>query len=100
MSDYPSPDMADVDLVTVLRALADPTRLQIAQSLADGEPHPKSELNLDFDCTKATMAHHFKTLRESGVTRTIVNGRTHDLQLRRVELDEKFPGLIASIVTP
>lgn len=98
MNDYPSPDMADVDLVTVLRALGDPTRLEIARALGDGQPHAKSELNLDFDCTKATMAHHFKTLRESGVTRTIVSGRTHDLQLRRSELDEKFPGLIESIV--
>jgi DNA-binding transcriptional ArsR family regulator len=98
MNDYPSRDLDQIELVDLLRALADPTRLEIVQSLADGEPHPKSELNLDFDCTKATMAHHFKTLRESGLTHTIVSGRTHDIQLRRAELDVKFPGLLGSIV--
>jgi DNA-binding transcriptional ArsR family regulator len=98
MNEYPSPDIDDVELVDVLRALADPTRLEIVHSLSDGEPHAKTDLNLDFDCTKATMAHHFKTLRESGLTRTIVHGRTHDLQLRRVELEQKFPGLLTSVI--
>lgn len=97
MNDFPSPDMTDVELVDLLRALADPTRLEIVKRLADGEPHPKGRPGWDFDCTKATMAHHWKTLRESGLTRTIVHGRTHDIQLRRVELDEKFPGLIDSV---
>jgi DNA-binding transcriptional ArsR family regulator len=97
MTDYPSPDMTDVEIVDLLRALADPTRLEIVKRLVDGEPHPKGEPGWDFDCTKATMAHHWKTLRESGLTRTIVHGRTHDIQLRRVELDQKFPGLIDSV---
>ena len=98
MNEYPSPDIDDVDLMGVLKALADPTRLEIVRALSDGEPHPKADLNVDFDCTKATMAHHFKTLRESGVTRTTVTGRNHDLQLRRVELEQKFPGLIRSVI--
>ena len=97
MNDYPAPDMTDVELVDLLRALSDPTRLEIVKRLKDGEPHPKSEPGWEFDCTKATMAHHWKTLRESGLTLTIVHGRTHDIQLRRAELDEKFPGLIDSV---
>jgi DNA-binding transcriptional ArsR family regulator len=97
MAVYPSPDMTDVEIVDLLRALADPTRLEIVKRLADGEPQPKGQSDWDFDCTKATMAHHWKTLRESGLTRTIVHGRTHDIQLRRAELDQKFPGLIDAI---
>jgi DNA-binding transcriptional ArsR family regulator len=89
--------MEDVELVNVLRALADPTRLEIVTVLADGEPHSKSGPEWQFDCTKATMAHHFKTLREAGLTLTLVSGRTHDIQLRRAELDAKFPGLIDSV---
>jgi DNA-binding transcriptional ArsR family regulator len=42
MTDYPTPDMADVQLVDVLRAVADPIRLQIVRVLADGRPHPKA----------------------------------------------------------
>ncbi|GAA2058367.1 MULTISPECIES: ArsR/SmtB family transcription factor [Leifsonia] len=98
MTDYPTPDMADVQLVEVLRALADPIRLQIVRVLADGRPHPKSMTEWGFDIQKSTMAHHFKTLREAGVTRTIVSGRTHAIQLRRDELDERFPGLIEALL--
>jgi DNA-binding transcriptional ArsR family regulator len=97
-TEYPSPDMADVDLVTVLRALADPVRLQILQRLGDGVPCPKNETFWDLDVQKSTLSHHFKTLRESGLTRTAVTGRTHTIQLRRSELDEKFPGLMASVL--
>ncbi|MCS5733700.1 ArsR/SmtB family transcription factor [Herbiconiux daphne] len=96
-NDYPVPDMNDVELVEVLRALADPIRLDIVKVLADGEPHPKSATDWGFDVQKSTLAHHFKTLRESGITRTIVDGRTHAIQLRRVELDDRFPGLIAAL---
>ena len=95
---YPAPDIADVELVNVLRALGDPIRLRIVQKLADGEPHSKGLDAWDFDVQKSTLAHHFKTLREAGVTRTIVTGRTHAIQLRRAELEGRFPGLIASIL--
>jgi DNA-binding transcriptional ArsR family regulator len=50
------------------------------------------------DIQKSTMAHHFKTLREAGVTRTIVSGRTHEIQLRREELDDRFPGLVEALL--
>ena len=95
--DYPVPDMADVDLVCVLRALGDPIRLKIVQVLADGDPHPKTSELWDAGVQKSTLAHHFKTLRECGITRTLVDGRSHSIQLRRAELDERFPGLIDSI---
>jgi DNA-binding transcriptional ArsR family regulator len=97
-AEYPSPDMDDVQLVDVLRALADPVRLQILQRLGDGVPCPKNETFWDLDVQKSTLSHHFKTLRESGLTRTEVAGRTHTIQLRRAELDAKFPGLMASVL--
>lgn len=99
MSDpYPSPPIEDVDLAEVLRALADPIRLQIVRVLSDGLPHPKTADDWGFDVQKSTLSHHFKTLRESGVTRTIVSGRTHAIQLRRDELDARFPGLIDAVL--
>lgn len=97
-TDYPVPDMADVDLVGVLRAVADPIRLRIVQVLADGAEHPKGTDLWGFDVQKSTMAHHFKTLREAGLTRTLVDGRTHAIQLRRAELDARFPGLVEALV--
>jgi DNA-binding transcriptional ArsR family regulator len=99
MDRYPVPDLADVQLVTVLGAVADPIRLQLVRDLADGLPHAKSEEAwAAFGVQKSTLSHHFKTLREAGLTRTRVDGRTHAIQLRRDELDERFPGLIEALV--
>lgn len=95
---FPAPDIADVELVDVLRAVADPARLAIIRVLADGEPHSKGYDVWGLDIQKSTLSHHFKTLREAGVTRTIVSGRTHAIQLRRAELDQRFPGLIEAIL--
>ncbi|WP_382306488.1 ArsR/SmtB family transcription factor [Herbiconiux sp. UC225_62] len=96
-NDYPVPDMADVHLVDVLRAVADPIRLRIVTVLGDGEPHSKSAPDWGFDVQKSTLAHHFKALREAGITRTIVDGRSHAIQLRRAELDARFPGLVDAL---
>jgi DNA-binding transcriptional ArsR family regulator len=95
---YPIPDLAEVELVDVLRALADPIRLQILRTLSDGEAHPKSMTEWGFDVQKSTMSHHFKTMREAGLTETLVDGRTHACRLRRAELDARFPGLIDSLL--
>jgi DNA-binding transcriptional ArsR family regulator len=98
MTDYPAPEMADVQLVEVMRALGDPIRLQIVRLLGDGQPHPKTEQGWEFSVNKSTLSHHFKTLREAGLTRTLVTGRTHTIQLRRTELDARFPGLLDAII--
>jgi hypothetical protein len=37
------------------------------------------------------MTHHFRTLREAGLTRTTVTGRTHTIELRRAELGVTLP---------
>jgi DNA-binding transcriptional ArsR family regulator len=98
MTDYPAPSMADVQLVEVMRALGDPIRLEIVRLLGDGQPHPKTERGWEFAVNKSTLSHHFKTLREAGLTRTLVAGRTHTIQLRRTELDARFPGLLDAII--
>lgn len=90
--------METVQLVDVLRALADPTRLRIVRILADGNPHPKTANVWELDMQKSALAFHFKALREAGITNTIVNGRTHEIQLRRMELDARFPGLIDALL--
>jgi len=97
-ADYPAPAIETVTLVDVLRAVADPIRLQIVRVLADGEPHAKSATEWGFDVQKSTLSHHFKALREAGVTLTIVDGRTHAIQLRRAELDQRFPGLVDALL--
>jgi DNA-binding transcriptional ArsR family regulator len=100
VDDYPTPDVSELDLVQILRALGDPIRLAVVTVLADGEPHRKGPAVWGTGVTKSTMSHHFKVLREAGLTRTLVEGRTQWCQLRRADLDERFPGLIEALTRP
>ena len=95
---YPQPPADEVDLVEVLRALADPVRLRIVARLTDGEYHPCGVEEYGLEIHKSTLSHHFKTLREAGVTATLVRGRNHGVRLRRDELETRFPGVLDSIV--
>jgi DNA-binding transcriptional ArsR family regulator len=44
------------------------------------------------------MSHHFRVLRESGVTRTRLEGRTRFIHLNRTALDGRFPGLLDAVL--
>ena len=90
------PVIEAVDLADVLHALSDPARLEIVRVLAaEGERQCGT---FDLGLTKATRSHHFKVLREAGVTNTRVEGTARFVTLRRDELDEKFPGLLDAVV--
>jgi DNA-binding transcriptional ArsR family regulator len=97
-AEYPAPDVENIELVSVLHALSDPTRLEIVRILAIGGRHPKNAEDWDFDMQKSGLAYHFKALREAGITFTIVRGRTHEIELRRDDLDRRFPGLVDALL--
>lgn len=84
-------------LQQVLAALADPVRLEMVRRLAatDG---PIACADLYEGINKSTASHHFKTLREAGLTeRVVIGGQTHQrLRLRQVE--EALPGVLTSVV--
>jgi ArsR family transcriptional regulator len=57
-------------LTSRLKALADPTRLQImAQLLRAREPVCVCEIAARFDVGQPTISHHLRVLRESGLIR-------------------------------
>lgn len=92
----PQPDLAHVDIGTILQALSDPVRLQIVRQLdVDGEG---SCTTLDVPVKHSTVSHHLRTLRESGVLATRLVGNTRLSRLRKDELEQRFPGLLASIL--
>ena len=96
------PAADQLDLSTVLAALADPGRLAIVRALAaQGEEccNRVGEL-AGLTVGKSTLSHHMKVLRESGVTRTRAQGTHRYVSLRRNELDEAFPQLLDAIVGP
>ena len=83
MGDDPIPDLADIEVADVPRALSDPIRLQIPWVLAEGGTRQKGVPKWWCDVTKATMSHHFKIMREAGLTSTIVDGWTYGVLLRQ-----------------
>lgn len=87
---HPAP--AALTLPDVLHALSDPVRLQIAAALSDGTEHACSAF--DFGLSRASLSHHFRVLREAGLTRTRVDGKHRYLSLRRADLDVRFPALL------
>lgn len=52
----------------------------------------------DLDVHQTTLSHHYRVLREAGVTWTTVQGRTRLVRLRGDDLDALFPGLLDSVL--
>lgn len=95
MRDYFQPNRDDIKLSAVLYALSDPIRLQIVRRLL-----VETELSCkDFgpDPAKSTLSHHFKTLREAGVTSKRPVGTVHYISLRKDDLEARFPGLLRMV---
>ncbi|CAH0323095.1 ArsR/SmtB family transcription factor [Pseudomonas mediterranea] len=54
---------------------------------------------LDGGRPKSSMSHHFRVLRDAGLVHTRNVGTTHMNSLRRDELESRFPGLLASVLS-
>jgi DNA-binding transcriptional ArsR family regulator len=91
------PERSEIELPAVLHALSDPHRLAIVRRL-DEDDGPRPCGTFGFDISKSTMTHHFRTLRESGVIRQERQGTTKMTELRREDLDARFPGLLDAVL--
>jgi DNA-binding transcriptional ArsR family regulator len=81
----------------VLEALSDPVRLEMARRLA-AEGTPVACADLYDSISKSTASHHFKVLREAGVTeRLTLGGKSHQ-SLRLEDLEAAYPGVVSSIL--
>ena len=90
------PRVDELELADVLHALSDPVRLEIVRVLADERERPCSAV--EAKVAKSTLSHHFKVLREAGITFTRANGTHRLVTLRTDDLEERFPGLISSVL--
>jgi DNA-binding transcriptional ArsR family regulator len=90
------PGRRELELSAVLHALSDPARLEIVRRLATGDEPPCGTFELGL--SKATLSHHFRVLRESGVVRTRPEGRKRLLSLRADDLEARFPGLLDAVL--
>lgn len=85
----------EINLSTVLYALADPIRLQIARVLSDGQEHVQADFPTDV--TQSTLSHHMKRLRQAGIAWSRPEGTRCYVSLRP-ELELRLPGLLATIL--
>jgi len=92
------PTLDDLRLPDVLHALSDPVRLDIVGHLASAGGEECACGALCSSVSKSTLSHHLKVLREAGITRTRANGTHRLVSLREDELEQRFPGLLGSVL--
>ncbi len=93
-----SPRREDIRIEAVFHALSDPVRLQIVRALAAcGDAQACGTLGLSV--SKSTASHHFRVLREAGVIVQHEDGRKRLNELRRDDLEARFPGRLATVVS-
>ena len=90
------PDTEAIEMTAVLQALGDPVRLEIVRVLAAQGEQACGVIPLDV--SKATRSHHFKVLREAGLTRTRIEGTHRLVTLRSDDLEARLPGLLEAVL--
>ncbi|MFF3017199.1 ArsR/SmtB family transcription factor [Streptomyces sp. NPDC057939] len=91
------PNREQLLIEDVLSALGNPVRLHIVRELAASEGE-RTCGSLPLDVTKATATFHWRVLRESGITREHKAGRYKAVELRREDLDTRFPHLLDAVL--
>jgi DNA-binding transcriptional ArsR family regulator len=91
------PAREELELSAVLHALSDPVRLMIVAELATDEREYTCG-SFELPVTKSTCTHHFKVLREAGLIKQRQQGTTRLNQLRRQDLEARFPGVLDTIL--
>ena len=93
---YEHPETGDIEIPKVMFALSEPLRLSMVQLLSKrGEV---DSIELGPDMPRSTLTHHTSLLRESGVVLVRAEGRKCMIQLRRDDLETRFPGLIDTVL--
>jgi DNA-binding transcriptional ArsR family regulator len=91
------PDRDEFQMPAVLHALSDPQRLEIVRTLAES-PKACPCGSIELGVSKSTMTHHYRVLREAGVIRQERRGTSKLSELRREDLDARFPGLLDAVL--
>ena len=95
------PSVQDVTVEAILHVLSDPVRVAIYAKIvgSDCSHNCSNFLNIsEKTIPKSTLSLHFKALREAGLIRCERRGVEMHNTSRCPEVDQRFPGLIATIV--
>jgi DNA-binding transcriptional ArsR family regulator len=95
------PHIDDVTVAGILHALSDPVRAGIVSKLLKtpaGMNCTETTLKLKLAMPKSTCSQHYRILREAGLIASERRGVDLSSRVRIVELESRFPGLVASIL--
>lgn len=94
------PSIEDITVEGILHALSDPVRAAIYAELAISSGATCSNFLKvsDRDIPKSTLSQHFRALREAGLIRSERQGVEMRNTTRCVEIEQRFPGLITTIM--
>ncbi|MFJ6622247.1 ArsR/SmtB family transcription factor [Kitasatospora sp. NPDC091335] len=90
------PAAEEIDLLDVLHALSDPTRMTIVRILRT-EPE-RACGTFPVDVAPSTLSHHFKVLRESGLIAQREEANRRFSALRTADLERRFPGVLDTVL--
>ncbi|BAQ56437.1 transcriptional regulator [Lactobacillus acetotolerans] len=93
----PNADMDKVKLPQVLKSLSDPIRLTIVATLFKKGPNCSCSV-FNYLGKKSNLSQHYRNLRLNGLISIKRSGIHSYLTLRKKEIDQKFPGLLVSII--
>lgn len=94
------PATADIELTSVLYALADPVRLSLVRGLSRDKPVSCIRVSEEnrLALPRATLSRHFDVLRSAGLVHTVKSGTQYLNTLRCDDLEQRFPGLLRAIL--
>jgi DNA-binding transcriptional ArsR family regulator len=96
------PALDDITVEGILHALSDPVRAAMFAEMASSScPQTCSSFLTvsERNIPKSTLSQHFKALREAGLIRSKRQGVEMHNTSRCAEIDTRFPGLIAAILS-
>ncbi|GAA1011256.1 metalloregulator ArsR/SmtB family transcription factor [Nocardiopsis tropica] len=91
-------ELSEVSLAQVMNGLSDPLRLRIVTLLGDQGEMECWRIYETLGISKSNASHHFRVLRECGLIRRTHTGQQQSASLRRAEFDDRFPGLLDSVL--
>jgi DNA-binding transcriptional ArsR family regulator len=96
------PPLDAITLEGIFHALSDPVRAAIFAEIAFSACAQNCTMFArvtERTIPKSTLSQHFKTLREAGLIRSEREGVEMNNVSRCAEIEQRFPGLIPSILT-
>jgi DNA-binding transcriptional ArsR family regulator len=95
------PAIDDIRLDAILHALSDPVRVAIFSQIAGADCAMTCSTFSSVNhktIPKSSLSQHFKVLREAGLIRSERQGVEMRNTSRCVEVESRFPGLVAAII--